>query len=48
MANCVWNRFALSCLEIWDSVVDRPWKVGQILLLDVIPNFLTNVPFRRP
>lgn len=28
--------------------MDRPWKVGQILLLDVIPNFLTNVPFRRP
>lgn len=48
MANCVWNRFASSCLEIWDSVVDRPRKVGQILLLDVIPNFLTNVPFRRP
>ena len=35
-------------LKIGDSVVHRPWKVCKILSFNVIPNFLSDVPFRGP
>lgn len=40
-------RISLTCLKIWDSVVNRPRKVGQILVFDVVPNFVADVPLRR-
>lgn len=41
------GEFTITCLEIWDPVVNRPREVGQILFLYVVPNSLTNVPLRR-
>lgn len=38
---------ASTCLEIGDPVVNGPREVSQILLLDVVPHFLTDVPFGR-